>query len=334
MSFSLAPMFTQEVSLMISTTATPITEKIPMVNLQPFIDGDPDQQQQVAQQIYQACHEIGFLYLTGFGIDQLEIDTFFEQVRWFFALPTELKNSLSWRDHGSNRGYSPLESERLDPSLPGDLKEGFNVGKEGPILHPATAYDHPNLWPPEADAFRERVLSFFESASMATQHILRAFALALQLPVDYFASRHDRQHFILRMLHYPPLPEHLQAGQTRAAAHTDYGSITLLFQDSVGGLEVRNQQGEWIPAPWIPGAILVNTGDLMQRWTNHEFCSTPHRVVLPTGPQVQRSRYSTAFVVYPNFDAEIACVGHHGRDPLYPPILTQDYVLGRLQATY
>ncbi|MCJ2544423.1 2OG-Fe(II) oxygenase family protein [Thermostichus vulcanus] len=87
-------------------------------------------------------------------------------------------------------------------------------------------------------------MSFFESASMATRHILRAFALALQLPVDYFASRHDRQHFILRMLHYPPLPEHLQAGQTRAAAHTDYSSITLLSQDSVGGLEVRNQQGE------------------------------------------------------------------------------------------
>ncbi|MEN9221163.1 MAG: hypothetical protein Q6M04_01860, partial [Thermostichus sp. BF3_bins_97] len=73
---------------------------------------------------------------------------------------------------------------------------------------------------------------------------------------------------------------------------------------------------------------------LMQRWTNHEFCSTPHRVVLPMGEQAQRSRYSTAFVVYPNFDAEIACVGRHCRDPLYPPILTQDYVLGRLQATY
>ncbi len=319
---------------MISRTATPITEKIPMVNLRPFVHGDPSQQEQIAQQIYQACHEIGFLYLTNFGIEQSEVDTFFEQVRWFFALPQAIKDSLSWSTHGSNRGYSPLESERLDPNLPGDLKEGFNVGKEGPIIDPTTAYDHPNLWPPEAEVFRERVLSFFGAASTATQHILRAFALALQLPRDYFVSRHNRQHFILRMLHYPPLPGQLQEGQTRAAAHTDYGTITLLFQDSVGGLEVCNQQGEWIPAPWLPGAILVNTGDLMQRWTNHEFCSTPHRVVLPTGPQAQHSRYSTAFVVYPNFDAEIACVGRDCRDPLYPPILTQAYVLGRLQAAY
>ena len=142
----------------------------------------------------------------------------------------------------------------------------------------------------------------------------------------------------MRLLHYPPLPEGYtpQDGENRAGAHTDYGSITLLFQDDAGGLEVRTRAGEWLAATPIPGTVVVNTGDLMHRWTNHVFCSTPHRVNVP--PQAQhRDRFSIAFFCHPNKDAEIACIdtcASADNPARYAPISAGDHLLQRLNATY
>ncbi|MEI1373380.1 MAG: 2OG-Fe(II) oxygenase family protein [Nostoc sp.] len=129
----------------------------------------------------------------------------------------------------------------------------------------------------------------------------------------------------------PPKP-----GQVRAGEHSDYGSITLLFQDDVGGLEVQTASGEWIAAPTIPDTVIVNTGDLIQRWTNHVFCSTKHRVMIPSDNRVNQSRYSVAFFCHPNDHTEIACLESCQKEqsPIYPPILAREYLLSRLQATY
>ena len=135
-----------------------------------------------------------------------------------------------------------------------------------------------NRFPAENEAFREPMLTFFEACCAATDRILRAFAIALQLPDDFFTPRHNQRCNTLWLLHYPPVVQTPKPDQVRAGEHTDYGSITLLFQDQVGGLEVQTADGNWLLAPCIPGAIVVNTGDLMQRWTNHVFCSTRHRV--------------------------------------------------------
>jgi isopenicillin N synthase-like dioxygenase len=122
----------------------------------------------------------------------------------------------------------------------------------------------------------------------------------------------------------------------RAGEHSDYGSITLLFQNEVSGLEVRTTAGEWIEAAAIPDTVIVNTGDLMQRWTNHVFCSTHHRVMIPNDDRVNQSRYSIAFFCHPNDDLEIACLQSYqkGKSPIYPSILAREYLLQRLQATY
>ncbi|MDZ8053736.1 MAG: isopenicillin N synthase family dioxygenase [Aulosira sp. ZfuVER01] len=294
--------------------------EIPIIDLAAFSQ-DNTTKQTVVQEIYQACHEIGFMYLQNHGISQELIEQIFAQSQSFFNLPLAVKQQLAWSDELSNTGYVGIERERLDPNKPGDLKEALNIGKQGD--------NSKNL--PEFNS-----LAFYEACTKLANTVLEAFALALELPEDFFTSRHNQQNHTLRSLHYPPLPTTPKPGQIRAGEHSDYGSITLLFQDDIGGLEVQTTSGEWIAAPSIPGTVVVNTGDLMQRWTNHVFCSTKHRVIIPNDNRVKQSRYSVAFFCHPNDDIEIACLEscQNNHSPIYPPILAGEYLLSRLQATY
>jgi isopenicillin N synthase-like dioxygenase len=314
--------------------------KIPAIDFEPFISGKSEEQRAVARQIYQACHEIGFMYLKNPGIPLAVIDQIFAESQKFFALPYTIKNQLAWSNEFSNRGYVGVERERLDPAKPGDLKEAFNIGKEANPDESSKEDNNSlvlNQWPPGRDNFRATVLKFYQACVEVADAICRAFAIAFSLPESFFVDRHSEQQHTLRLLHYPPLTQSPKPEQVRAGEHSDYGSFTLLFQDEVGGLEVCTTQGEWIAAPYIPGTIIVNTGDLMQWWTNHVFCSTKHRVMIPTSDRVKQSRYSIAFFCHPNDDTEIACLEscqEPERPPLYPPITAGDYLLSRLQATY
>ena len=315
-----------------SITAT----KVPVIDFTPFSEESLTERQSTAREICQACQDIGFMYLSNVDIDQELIERVFEESRHFFDLPLEIKNQVAWSDPYSNCGYVGLERERLDDAKPGDLKEAFNVGKINNECDPEpTAIV--NKWPPGETAFRATILEFYQACVEAAERICQAFAIALGLPESFFVDRHNEQNYTLRLLHYPPIKHAPQPEQIRAGEHSDYGSFTLLFQDEIGGLEVETAQGTWIEAPCLPGTIVVNTGDLMQRWTNHVFCSTKHRVRIPTDNRVQKSRYSIAFFCQPNFDTEISCLENcqgPARPPLYPPILSGDYLFSCLQATY
>ena len=291
---------------------------IPIIDLTAFTDGDTITRQNIIKQIYQACHEIGFMYLQNSGVSKYLIKQVFSYSKSFFNLPLEVKQKQAWSDEFNNTGYVGLERERLDPNKPGDLKEAFNVNKQAAM---------------EIDA---SILAFYDSCTELANTVLQAYALALELPEDFFITRHNQQNHTLRLLHYPPLQTPPKSGQVRAGEHSDYGSITLLFQDDVGGLEVQTASGNWIAAPAIPDSVVVNTGDLMQRWTNDMFCSTKHRVMIPSDNKVKQSRYSMAFFCHPNDDTEIACLESCQKEqsPIYPPILAGEYLLSRLQATY
>jgi isopenicillin N synthase-like dioxygenase len=313
--------------------------EIPVIDFSPFLTDDVEGKQRVAQEIYQACHQVGFLYLTHHGISQGAIAHIFDQTRQFFALPDEEKQAIAWSNETSNRGYVGVERERLDETKPGDLKEAFNVGKEVSAKNIGT--ENPalvlNQWPAGQEEFRQTVMEFFEVCTKAANRVFRAFAIALQMPENFIADKHQAQNYTLRLLHYPPLANLPKPGQIRAGAHSDYGTLTLLFQDDVGGLEVQTTAGAWIPAPSIPDAILINTGDLTQRWSNDVFRSTKHRVALPQGENVRRDRYSIAFFCQPDAEAEIVCLPScqsPGNPPRYPPVTSGEYLLSRLQATY
>ncbi len=301
---------------------------IPVIDFYLFTNGNATEREHITQQIYQACHQIGFMYLQNHGISQDLIEEVFTHSQDFFNFPLEIKQQFAWSDEHNNQGYVGIERERLDPNKPGDLKEAFNIGKqEDGEIQNLSSYSL---------AQNSSILAFYQVCTELANKVLQAFALALQLPEDFFANNHNQQNHTLRLLHYPPIQQPPQTGQVRAGEHSDYGSITLLFQDEVGGLEVQTASGEWIAAPAIPGTVVVNTGDLMQRWTNHMFCSTKHRVMIPNDDRLKQSRFSIAFFCHPNDDTEIACLDSCCREypPIYAPILAGEYLLSRLQVTY
>ncbi|HEY9852311.1 MAG TPA: 2OG-Fe(II) oxygenase family protein [Leptolyngbyaceae cyanobacterium] len=315
--------------------------EIPIIEFDRFSKGNTESQNIVADQIYDACHKIGFMYLKSNKISSTLIAQVFGQSQLFFNLPLPIKNRLSWSDEFSNRGYVAVEREKLNIHRPGDLKEAFNIGKEVDRNQLTTQKEQANLilnqWPTELTGFRETMLEFYQACSEFVQTLCQAFALALKLPDNFFTSNHNQQEHTLRLLHYPPLKESSKPGQIRAGEHSDYGSFTLLFQDEVGGLEVCTVNEEWVAAPSIPGTIVVNTGDLMQRWTNHVFCSTKHRVIIPNDDRINLSRYSIAFFCHPNNDTQISCIESCqdiNHPPLYSPISAGDYLISRLQASY
>jgi len=217
--------------------------QIPVIDFQPFTAGNSATREAVAQQVYQAGREIGFMYLKNPGIPPQLIEALFTQSQSFFNLPLEVKQQLAWSDEVSNRGYVGMERERLDPDKPGDLKEAFNVGKED-SRYDAAAAMRINKWLPEYKGFRHDVLAFWDACCEVAASVLQAFAIALQVPEDFFTTKHDQQNHTLRLLHYPPIERSPKPGQVRAGVHSDYGSITLLFQDRVGGLEVQTRSGE------------------------------------------------------------------------------------------
>jgi isopenicillin N synthase-like dioxygenase len=293
--------------------------QIPIIHFDRFSIGDTATQQQIAHQIQQACREFGFFYLTGFELSQRQIQQAFTEAAAFFALPVAVKTQVQ-RSTETNCGYVPICGERLNPSRAGDLKEAFNVGLDA-------------VWPTDLPQFRSVIESFYRACiAQVAEPLLQALALSLDLPIRFFNDRHGKN-FFLRLLHYPPLSATPDSNQLRAGEHTDYGTVTLLFQQT-GGLEIRTHEGDWLPAPAIDGTLLVNIGDALQRWTNHQFRSTPHRVALPL--DANQSRYSMALFCDPDPDVEIACLPTcqiMDRTP-DPPIRYRDYLQSRFDATY
>jgi isopenicillin N synthase-like dioxygenase len=296
--------------------------EIPIIDFTPFRSANRATQENIAAQIEQACRTFGFFYLRQTSLSAIQIERTFAQAKAFFDLPLALKTQIK-RSPLTNCGYVPLTSERLNPNRLGDLKEAFNIG-EGMV------------WTAEPSQFRLIVESFYQDCiRQVAMPLLQALALALQLPDTFLVDRHGKN-FFLRLLYYPSAQQPV-ANQLRAGEHTDYGTVTLLFQepDAVGGLEIY-VQGNWMPAPVVPDTILVNLGDALQRWTNDRFCSTPHRVVVPEGANL-RSRYSMALFCDPNPDVEISCLPscqNAALPPLYPPIQYQDYLQSRFAMTY
>ena len=270
----------------------------------------------------------GFFVLAHHDIaDDLVADTFAMADR-FFALPADAKDAVAIRHSDSNRGYVGHGTEALDEASGArDRKEAFNVGLE--LSPDDPRLDQPfrgaNQWP-ELTGFRETMLRYFAAAHAQGVALHRAVALDLGLDADHFDDAFDAPMATLRLLNYPAGDA---ASSIGAGAHTDYGSLTLLVTDGVGGLQVRPRgSDEWIDAPKVDGALIVNIGDCLMRWTNDVYVSTPHRVVAPPA-----ARRSIAFFLDPNPDARIEALPGTGV-PRYEPIAASDYLASRLAATY
>ncbi|MDB9373575.1 isopenicillin N synthase family dioxygenase [Nodularia sphaerocarpa] len=314
---------------------TTVSSQIPVIDIYPFITGDTNTREAVANQISDAIQEVGCFYLKN-GVSQTLIDQAFAQAESFFTLPLEEKQQVASEVTGRSRGYIPFEKMFIG-NQPGQLHESFSFGKEldpnkAGIDSYAEALDVPNQWPQNPPEFRELMEQFFTASQESALNVLEALAIALQLPTSYFTNLHSQQNHAGVFNYYPYISQAPKTGQTRFFEHTDLGSITLLFQDQGGGLEVYTPKGEWITTTSVPETVLVMPADMMSRWTNDQFCAAPHRVSVPDDFQSIKQRYSFSFFVIPDYDVEVNCLEtclKAEASPKYPPTFVGDHLLKR-----
>lgn len=296
----------------------------------------------------------GFLYLSNAGIPSSTVQTVFAESAKFFARPEAQKDQLRWDTPESNRGYvafgrekvtqsyDPEEIKRLRATNP-DYKESIEIGREGV---PGLPNKFPDRFDEEGKEFTRITRAFHNNCRDLHMQFMRAIALGMGYEETFFDEYTDAGDNNLRLLHYPPVLKSVfenNPDAVRAGPHSDYGSITLLFQDDIGGLEVKSPQNTWVRAKPIKDTIVVNAGDLLARWSNDTIKSTNHRVVQPPATNsAEKSdyypeRYSMAYFCNPNFEKIIeALPGTYGNDAekKYEPVTAGDYLTMRLAATY
>lgn len=316
-------------------------DTVPVIDIAPFAAGTPAARAAVVRAVAEACEHVGFLCIAGHGLDAGLLERAFAVSRDFFDLPVAEK--LRYRPAGevAPRGYAAFATKglgaTLDVATPKDLREQFMLGTPAPMPASLAAYPHaagcyaPNLWPEHPAAYRPVFTALYGEMEGLAGRLMHIFALSLGLAEDYFDDKLDHHFSVLGSNHYPQLTEPPAPGQLRTAAHTDFGSLTILAATpGPGGLQVRLADDRWGDVQPLAGTLVVNLGDMMARWTNDRWRSTLHRVVNPPDAQAAMSRrQSIAYFCHPNYDAEIICLPGcraAGAADRYPPILAGEHM--------
>lgn len=281
-----------------------------------------------------AYREWGFAGIRGHGISNELIDGAYDRFRAFFALPSETKMKYHLAGSGGARGYTPFGVETAKDSKYPDLKEFWHIGREIPRDSRFAEVMPPNLWPDEVEGFREYGYGLYTALDQLGTRVLRALALHIELPENFFEDKTDEGNSILRPIHYPPITAP-DIPNVRAGAHEDINFITLLVGASAAGLEVKSRTGEWVPFTSESDTIVVNIGDMLQRLTNHVYPSTTHRVVNPPGELARKPRYSVPFFLHPNPDVVLdplgSCITADNPSRYSTSITSHEYLMERLR---
>jgi isopenicillin N synthase-like dioxygenase len=309
---------------------------IPIVDIRPMFDTkDQGGALQVAQEIRKAAIEVGFFYISNHNIPADLMRAVYMCSKYFFQPPEEIKKSITIND--AHRGYVAFKQTVLEGARIADLKESFNFAFPFTPDHPEVLAGKPlvgmNQWLPNEQTWRAILESYYQHVFELGQRVLEAIALSLDLKRDFFRALYKNPLVRARLLHYPPQPADAHTNQYGAAPHTDFGTITILWQDDVGGLQVRNRGGDWVDAPYIEGTFVVNIGDMLARWSNDLFVSTPHRVVNASGQE----RFSIPVFYDPDFDTEVACLPNCAspdNPAKYEPIIAGKYITAKYDASY
>ncbi|MEM7173510.1 MAG: 2-oxoglutarate and iron-dependent oxygenase domain-containing protein [Pseudomonadota bacterium] len=323
---------------------SPDFNSIPVIDLEILRrkgDGQADHAD-LARGLHAALKDVGFAYLVGHGVPTSLRDALLHQARAFFARPMAEKQAIAinrW-----HRGYMAPNSSLIVTSSVATVEkpnqsESFmalhRVPDGGPAEATAASHpvsnsrplDGPNQWPAGQPGLEPAVMNYMAAMEGLARQLVQLIALGLGLPADHLATHFDRPTVFLRLLHYPP--QRPETGLFGSAPHTDYGFLTLLAQDEVGGLEVRNKAGRWIPAPPLADAFVLNVGDILSRWSGGRLASTPHRV---RNLSIQ-DRYSFPFFFDPDVDTVVSPLL---ADPggAFTPVRYGDYLMERLDKNY
>ena len=313
---------------------------IPVIDYGPYFAGPPNALAPLAAQVKLACEEIGFFYALNHGVPQPVTDRAFAASRRFHALPLETK--LKLRLNANNIGYLPMDASvqgasTVHKATRPNRNESFFISHDRAADHPDVLAGKPlrgrNQWPDGVPELRADMMAYFRALHALCDRMLPGFAVALGMPADHFAPFFANEaHANLRFLHYPP-QDPTEDNLFGQAPHTDNSFMTALARTNVPGLAVRLPSGEWFPPPVIPGTLLINLGNIMRRWSNERFLSTPHGVLNKSGTD----RYSIAYFHSPNPDAVIeplpSCVSADN-PPRSPRAVYRDLVLEFYRANY
>ncbi|KAB5549585.1 putative gibberellin 20 oxidase [Coniochaeta sp. 2T2.1] len=315
----------------------PISITIPVIDISGYLTSDPEETKRVAAAIHSAAIAPGFFQVTGHPISQDLRDRFTAAVKAFYRLPREVKTRLHRNNSNCLRGYEAVGEQRLEAGFQ-DAKEGFMVGQEleGEGLRFAQG---PNQWPTEEECpgFRQVYMEYFEAMRLFSRTMFGIVALSLGLEEKYFDDfAYGRDTVTMCRAHrYPPTTPEMAAKSRGIGAHTDFGALTLLLQDDIGGLEVFHRPTQtWHPVYPVKDAYVVNIGDMLERWTNEKYTSTLHRVISPVS---DRDRYSIAFFNEGLLDQVIECIPtclEEGGKPKYEPVKVEEHLKKRYGNSY
>ena len=305
--------------------------QLPIIDISPFVSGGPmAARTKVAEALRRACIDVGFFYLSGHGIPSGELD---EAIAWghrFFELPLEIK--MRFRSAGpAETGFVRVGgiNPEANKDQVADLKERFVLARElGGVSADGIATGVSSRWPTEdvLPGFTRFMIAHLSKRISLARSIIRAFALSLRLPESYFDQYYQQMSYVTLINYYPPLDAAtVKKRQWSFSPHTDYGGFTLLSQNSLGGLQVRNSTEEWINVPPIDNTFVVNIGDLMAMWTNDLYTSNLHRASNVSGA----ARISIPFFASPNGGAVIRCIEtcqSSQNPPRYPSVTAGEYI--------
>lgn len=305
-------------------------EGIPVIDMAPLIDGtDP---QAVADALHAASRDVGFIYVRNHGIPDRLIDATRAAAYDLFRSPDAQKARIRMQD--THRGFLGSGGARMQDDVKADLKESFVWGFESPdgSLPDDHSVRGANRWPDFLPELRSVAIDYFDAGHRVAHHLMRGFALGLGLQPQFFLQTTARPLSRASFVYYPPQPDGTDGRQFGVGPHTDFGVLTVLCQDTVGGLEVEDLSGRWIPAPPIPGTLIVNVGDLLARWTDGAYRSTPHRVINRSG----RERLSLVLCYDPDPDTIIDArqVFGPGHAPKEAPTTCGDYLTWRFDKAF
>lgn len=284
-----------------------MSQTIPSVDLNDFLSGDAQRKAAFVQELGAAYEEIGFVALKNHRLSDELVEALYREVQAFFNLPTNIKEHYEIEGIAGQRGYTGFGKEHAKGRNTGDLKEFWHFGQYVEDEDPIAAEYPANVDVKELADFNSVGKEAYQTLEATGLDMLRALALYLGLDENYFDAHVHNGNSILRPIHYPPITEEPKDA-VRAAEHGDINLITLLMGASADGLQVLNKANEWIPVTALPGQIIVNVGDMMQRHTNNKLRSTIHRVVNPPKEKWAQSRFSIPFFMHPRSEMPLNCL--------------------------
>lgn len=306
--------------------------QVPTLSLGSYLHGSENDKVKFIEQLFTGMKDYGFIILKDHAVPAALLTEAYQMLEKLYSLPEKKKLSYVSELGGGQRGYTAFGKEHAKDSPVMDLKEFWHVGREVPDGHAFSKYYPKNIWPDDSvPEFRPVFEKLFSQLELAGIQMMEALTYPLQVETDYFKNMVVEGNSILRLLHYPPIPEGIDPRCVRAAAHEDINFITILPAATTSGLQLKDRDGAWLDIESDYGSLIVDAGDMLARITNDVIPSTTHRVINPQDGKNQ-SRYSMPFFMHPHPESLLSCLPScKGTGAKYPDITAHAFLMQRLR---